>query len=110
MNLTGLRGRSLWTFAVLPSRTLPPVVVNLVVLALVPLLAIRLGTKTASFVVLGLAVVTALSVADAALSRFGVRIPLELTLGFWLTAAASAVLFVLVGSLRHDAPVPSVVG
>jgi hypothetical protein len=116
MNLTRLPGMSLWSFGLVPSRTAPAIVVNLAVFALVPLLAIRLGGKTASFVVLGLGVVTAMSVADAALSRLGVRLRFELTVGFWLTAVASAVLFLLVGSLRTDgrttqaAPVPAAIG
>jgi hypothetical protein len=116
MNLTRVRGMSLWSVGLVPSRTAPAVVVELLVLALVPLLAIRLGGRTASLVVLGLALVTALSVADAALSRISLRVGFELTIGFWLTAVASVVLFLLVGSLRHDdrttrvAPLPTAIG
>jgi hypothetical protein len=115
MNLTRLQGMSLWSFGLFPSRTVPAIVVNLAVLALVPLIAIRLGGSTASFIVLGLAVTTALSVADAELSRLGVRVRFDLTVGFWLTAVGSAVLLVLVGSLRRDdrftqdAPVPTTI-
>jgi uncharacterized membrane protein len=67
-------------------------------------------------VVLGLALTTALSAADAELSRVGIDVRSDLTVGFWFTAIGSAALFVLVASLRRDdrtsplAPVPSVAG
>ena len=115
MTLTRLPGMSLWSFGLFPPRTTPAIAINIAVVALIPLIATRLGGNTASFVVLGLAVTTALSVADAELGRLGVPIRFELTVGFWLTAVSSVVLFVLVGSLRRDdrttqaAPVPAAI-
>jgi hypothetical protein len=41
MNLTRLPHMSLWSFGLLPSRTVPATIVSIAVLALVPLLAIR---------------------------------------------------------------------
>jgi len=106
MNLTRVPSESLWSFGLDPSRSVPAIVVNAVVLALVPLVAIRLRDQTGSLVALGLAVVIALSAASAALTRLSTPV-VELTVGFWLTAMASATLFLLVGSLRpHDRVTP----
>ena len=99
-----LPGTSLWSLTLLPTRWIAATIVNLVVLAFFPLLAISLADQTASFVSFGLAATLTVSVAEAALSWLHRPGSQELTIGFWLSLCAIAVLVLLGSSLHKHAP------
>ncbi len=101
---TRVPGTSLWSLTLLPTRLVAPTIVNLVVLAVIPLLAISLADQTASFVSSGLAAALTVSLADAALSWLYKPAPQELTIGFWLSICAIVALVLLGGSLHRHTP------